>query len=45
MQDVITVGDTISLDCAASMYYYKNDLNWYDGNDNLLTSNESKYLI
>ena len=41
--DVIALDDKVTITCAALAYYFSGDINWYDGNGNLMEESESKY--
>lgn len=43
--DIIALGDTVNITCAAVAYYYSGDINWYDSKGNLIIKSESKFEI
>ncbi|KAM7353304.1 PDGF- and VEGF-receptor related isoform 6-T7 [Cochliomyia hominivorax] len=39
--DIIALGDTVNITCAAVAYYYLGDINWYDKKGNLIEKTEN----
>lgn len=40
--DVIALDDKVTITCAALAYYFSGDINWYDGNGDLIKESDGK---